>query len=99
MLRSTYRKLLELCPDFASSSQILLKPFKIPDRRVPSLANIVPRVYRPFSNFTTGSLPRSANDSRSGAINHRRGGREIGDLPCRYLISTAASVSPRKIDI
>lgn len=37
---STYRKLLELRQDFGNSFQILLKPFKILDRRV-SLLNIM----------------------------------------------------------
>lgn len=35
---STYRKLLELRQDFGSSFQILLKPFKILDRRVSPLS-------------------------------------------------------------
>jgi len=42
---STYRKLLELRRDFGSSFQILLKPFKILDRRV-SPPSIMPRVWR-----------------------------------------------------
>lgn len=55
MLRSTYRKLLELRRDFGSSAQILLKPFKIPDRRVPPL-NIVLYMYRVFPKFGPAGL-------------------------------------------
>lgn len=67
-----YRKLLELCRDFGSSSQILLKPFKIPDRRVPPL-NIVLCMYRVFLVLASSLLFHLAKGRMTrafAAINH-----------------------------